>query len=229
MRARILSAACLTACLIAAASAYGAEQPVVVNSGTATAHAAPATVEFTLLKDFKESDLKTSAEKCAAFVTQAQESLRAGDVQPLDVQAIPGAVVSTADKMVHGGVMAHFSMNPFNIPNTGPLGFATLCDKITAMATALGAKLGGPKFKPAESDSAAAQAVTKATENAYAAAESLAFALKSAIYSVQEAEILELTWSETQTEMPGEVPQLSCTAKVRITYMLAPQAAAGTL
>jgi len=42
---------------------------------------------------------------------------------------------------------------------------------------------------------------------------------------VQEAEILELTWSETPVQAPGEVPQLSCTAKVRVTYQLAPQAA----
>ncbi len=225
MRAITLAAACLAACFIVAVPAYGVEQPVVVNTGTASMHAAPATVEFTLVKDFKESDLKASAEKCAAFVSQTQESLRAGDVQPLDVQAIPGAVVSTEPKTVHGGVVARFTMSPFNTANTGPVGFATLCDKISAMAAALGATLKGPKFQPADNDSAATQAVTKATENAYAAAESLAFALKSAIYSVQEAEILELAWSETLSETAGEVPQLSCTAKVRITYQLAPQAA----
>ena len=226
MRVRTSLAVCLTAFFAVAAMAYGAEQPVVVNTGTATMHAAPATVEFTLLKDFKESDLKSSTEKCADFVTQAQAALRAGEVPPLEVQVIPGAVASIGDKTVHGGVVARFTMAPFNAPSAGPVGFATLCDKVSAMASALGAKLVGPKFLPAENDSAAAQAVTKATENAYAAAESLAFALKSAIYSVQEAEILELNWTETQTETPGEVPQLSCTARVRITYMLAPAAAA---
>ena len=225
MRAKTLAAACLAACLITAASAYGAEQPVVLNTGTATMHAVPAIVEFTLLKDFKESDLKTSAEKCAAFMAQAQESLRGGDVQPLDVQAIPSTVTSTEQKTVRGGVLARFTMSPFNAAGTGPAGFATLCDKITAMTTALGATLKGPRFLPADNDAAATQAVTKATENAYAAAESLAFALKSAIYSVQEAEIIELSWSDTPTETPGEVPQLSCTAKVRVTYQLAPQAA----
>ena len=146
-------------------------------------------------------------------------------MQPLDVQAIPGSIASTEEKTVHGGVLARFTMSPFNAVVTGPVGFAALCDKITAMAAALGAKLTGPKYLPADNDSAAAQAVTKATENAYSAAESLAFALKSAIYSVQQAEILELTWSEKPAESSGEVPQLSCTAKVRITYQLAPQAA----
>jgi uncharacterized protein YggE len=225
MCVRILAATCLAACLFSAAPVYGVEQPVVVNTGTATMHAASATVEFTLLKDFKESSLKASAEKCAAFVTQAQDALRSGDVQPMDVQAIPGAVLSAEEKSVHGGVVARYTMSPFNMANTGPIGFATLCDKITAMSDTLGAKLGGPKFLPAENDPVATQAVTKATENAYAAAESLAFALKSAIYSVQEAKILELVWSEKPVEIPGEVPQLSCTAKVRITYLLAPQAA----
>ncbi len=225
MRVRMLSAVCLAACLLPAVTAYGAEQPVVVNTGTATMHAAPATVEFTLLKDFKENDLKTAAEKCAAFVTQAQEALRSGDVPPLEVQIIPGAVISIEERTVRGGVVARFTMTPFNAPGAGPLGFAALCDKVTAMTTALSVKLTGPKFKPAENDSTAAQAVTKATENAYASAESLAFALKSAIYSVQEAEILDLAWSQTPTETPAEVPQLSCTAKVRITYQLAPLAA----
>jgi uncharacterized protein YggE len=219
-----MRATSFAACLLIAAGAHAAEQPVVVNTGTATMHAAPATAEFTLLKDFKESDLKTAAEKCAAFVTQAQEALRAGDVQPMDVQAIPGAVTSMEEKTVRGGVVARFTMNPFNAPGTGPVGFATLCDRLTAMTAALGAKLAGPKFAPPENDPAAARAVTKATENAYAAAESLAFALKSAIYSVQEAEILELVWSEKPAETPGEVPQLSCTAKVRTVYQLAPQA-----
>ena len=225
MRATTLLVACLAVCCFVAMPAHGAEQPVVVNTGTATMHAAPATVEFTLLKDFKESDLKASAEKCATFVIQTQDSLRAGDVQPLEVQAVPGAVTSIEPKTVHGGVVARFTMAPFNAANTGPVGFATLCDKISAMASALGATLKGPKFQPADNDNAATQAVTKATENAYAAAESLAFALKSAIYSVQEAEIKELVWSETPTESPGEVPQLSCTAKVRIVYQLAPLAA----
>jgi uncharacterized protein YggE len=225
MRVHTLAAACLTACLVIAASARAAEQPVVVNSATATMHAAPATVEFTVLKRFVEGDHKTATEKCAAFVTQAQEALRGGDVQPLEVQPIPGIVAPNEQKNMIAGVVARFTMSPFNTPNTGPVGFATLCDKITAMTAALGATLEGPKFQPAENDSAATQAVTKATENAYAPAEALAFALKSAIYSVQEAEILELTWSETPVQAPGEVPQLSCTARVRVTYQLAPQAA----
>ncbi len=225
MRAMTLAVTCLAACLAAAAPAYAAEQPVVVNSGTATLYATPATVEFTLTKTFKESDLKTSSEKCAAFVIQAQESLRGGDVQPLEVQTVPGTISQTDQKTVCGGVVARFAMTPFNAAATGPVGFATLYDKISAMTTALGAALKAPKFQPAESDTAATQAVNKATENAYAAAESLAFALKSAIYSVQEAEITELTWSDAPVEAPGEVPQLSCTAKVRVTYQLAPQTA----
>jgi len=225
MRAAILA----SACLLLAASAFGADQPVVVNTGTATAYGTPATVEFTLLKEFKETDLKTAAEKCAAFVAQAQESLRAGDVQPLDVQPVPGTVAAADQKLVRGGVVARFSMAAFNTANTGPVGFAALCDKISAMTSALGATLKPPKFSPGESDTAVTQAVTKATENAYAAAESLAFALKSAIYSVQEAEILELAWSESPVEAPGEVPQLSCTARVRVTYQLAPQAAAAAM
>ena len=213
--------------LSAAFAAHAAEAPVVVNSGTETVYAPPSTVEFTLIKEFKETDLRAAADKCAAFLLQAQEAFHGGDLQPLEVQSIPATVTSISDKTVRGGVLVRFSMSAFNAMGSGTAGFAGLCDKLSAVAAAINATLKAPVFKPGENNTAEESAVTRATENAYGAAEAMAVALKSSIYSVQEAEILELKWSETPVEAPGDVPQLACTVKVRLKYQLAP--ATGTV
>ena len=176
MRAAILA----SACLILATAAFGAEQPVVVNTGTATSYGTPATVEFTLLKDFKETDLKTAAEKCAAFVAQAAGIATRGR------RAAAGRAARARDgggggtrNSVRGGVAARFFHGRVQ---HGEHGAGRFCGagatRFRPCRPRSGATLKPPKFSPGENDTAVTQAVTKATENAYAAAESLAFALK---------------------------------------------------
>ncbi len=218
----IFAAACLPA-----AAVFAADSPTITSTGEAVMHTVPGTVSFTLVKLFQEADLKTATEKCGAFTAQAEQTLRAAEIPPMDVQALPPCPDDTASApAVRGGVTAKYSMAAFISAGTGPVALGGFMDKMRALALALDASLSTPKYAAGAEDTTAASAVIQATENAYAHAETVAFALKSAIYSVQNAEIIEVKWSDRpDPEAPGPVPQISCTARVRVVYQLAPQQA----
>lgn len=210
------------AVLAAQAWSRAADTPVIINTGTATATSLPGMVEFVFTKSFEAESMKKAIEAANLYLAEAQQKLRTGEMQPAEVAAIPPAVAQYAPAGVTASVRARFGMSALNAPSTGPVQFGALCDMMAATAAALGAGLSPPALLPADRDFLADRAVTMATENAYSQAEAVASAVKSAIYSVREAEILDITWTTSPAEEPGEVPQVGCTARVRVTYLLAP-------
>ena len=221
-RMGIFRAAALFAILVVPAVARAVETPAIINTGSGTVTSPPGTVEFVFSRDFQAETVKAAIEAANLYLAEAQQSLRTGEMQPTEVAAIPASLLTYAPAAVTASVRARFSMAALNAPSTGPVQFGALCDKMTAAAATLGAVLRPPVLLPAERDFLADKAVALATENAYSQAEAVASAVKSAIYSVREAEILDITWTTSPVEEPGEVPQVGCTAKVRVTYLLAP-------
>ena len=207
--------------LLLPAAGRAADTPVVINTGVGTALTVPGSVVFTFQKIFDGPDVKSAVEAAGAFTAEMQQLLRSGEVQPAVVSVVPPLVTDLAPA-VWVQVRAEFLMTTMNTPSTGPVQYGLLCDKMSALAAAQGAKLEQPRLLPSDSETTANAAVTKAAENAYAQAEAMALAVKSAIYAVESAEILEITWGDTPAVEPGEVPQIKCTARVRITYTLAP-------
>ena len=202
--------------------AASSDTPVVINTGEATAYALPGTATFTITKEFSEADIKASMEKCGAFIAQAQQDFRAGEVSPQEISVLPPTLVDINSKVVRGGIRVGYSMSTYNSPSTGPVAFGLLCDKIIAMTANLGAKSEGPVLECGDREAIAANAVSQATANAYSHAETVAFALKCSVYLVESAEVLDVVWSQKEPAA-GEVPQVGCTARVKVVYQLAPQ------
>ncbi len=207
--------------LLLPAAGRAADTPVVINTGVGTALTVPGSVLFTFQKSFEGPDVKSAVESAGAFIAEMQQLLRSGEVQPAVVSSVPPLVVDLAPR-VWAEVRAEFLMTTMNTPSTGPVQYGLLCDKMSALAAAQGAKLEQPKLLPLDRDLTADAAVAKAVELAYSQAEAVATAVRSAIYAVGSAEILEVTWEDKPALEPGEVAQINCTARVRMTYTLGP-------
>jgi len=216
------SAMVLGILLLLSAAGRAADTPVVVNTGVGTALTVPGSVVFTFRKAFTGADVKSAVEAAGAFTAEAQQALRSGEVQPAVVSAVPPSVTALSPAQVWAEVRAEFLMATMNTPSTGPVQYGLLCDKMSALAAAQGATLEQPKLLPPDRDLTADAAVAKAVELAYSQAEAVAITVRSAIYAVGSAEILEVAWEDQPAAEPGEVPQIKCTARVRMTYTLGP-------
>ena len=203
------------------AAGRAADTPVVINTAVGTALTVPGSVLFTFHKGFDGPDVKSAVEAAGAFTAEMQQLLRSGEVQPAVVSVVPPTVVDLTP-VVWAQVRAEFLMTTMNTPSTGPVQYGLLCDKMSALAAAQGAQLDQPKLLPLDRDLTADAAVAKAVELAYSQAEAVATAVRSAIYAVGSAEILEVAWEDKPAVEPGEVSQIKCTARVRITYTLGP-------
>lgn len=216
------SAMVLGVLLLLSVAGRAADTPVVINTAVGTALTVPGSVLFTFQKSFEGADVKGSVESAGAFIAEMQQLLRSGEVQPAVVSSVPPLVTALDAACVWAEVRAEFLMTTMNTPSTGPVQYGLLCDKMSALAAAQGAKLEQPKLLPLDRDLTADAAVAKAVELAYSQAEAVATAVRSAIYAVGSAEILEVTWEDKPAVEPGEVPQIKCTARVRMTYTLGP-------
>ena len=83
--------------------------------------------------------------------------------------------------------------------------------------------LSDPEFIAGDPESVMADAVARATENAYPPAEAVALAVKTNIYAVDKVEVLSVDWDQKPEDQSSEVPQIACKAQVQVTYALAPQ------
>ena len=202
------SAMVLGVLLLLPAAGRAADTPVVINTAVGTALTVPGSVLFTFHKGFDGPDVKSAVEAAGAFTAEMQQLLRSGEVQPAVVSVVPPTVVDLTP-VVWAQVRAEFLMTTMNTPSTGPVQYGLLCDKMSALAAAQGVRLEQPKLLPLDRDLTADAAV--------------ATAVRSAIYAVGSAEILEVTWQEDKPALePGEVAQIKCTARVRMTYTLGP-------
>jgi len=206
-----------------ATAAFASEQPVIVNTGEAVVLTLPGTVEFMFVRHFSGETLQNAIEQCNAFIEAAPQAIRGSELQPTEIQISPPIFTSLEQRQVGALLHARFSMAIFNTAKTGPLQFAALWEKLAALATTMKCALSDPEFIAGDPESVMADAVARATENAYPPAEAIAVAVKTNIYAVDKVEVLAIEWDQKPENQTADVPQIACKAKVQVTYALAPQ------
>lgn len=155
-----------------------------------------------------------------ARLNQATSDLRKAlndlDLHPVEFEATVPTVRAANTREVACVARLRFSLSGFSSPDTGPAQFADLCDKLTLVAQRGGATLQGPAFEVEDKESLQRNAVTQATTNAFPIGDAIALALSSRIDYVETVKVAELKIDENDTE--PNLKQLSCTAKVEVTY-----------
>lgn len=214
---------------VSAVWAQVSPSPIVENTGYATVYGIPSHAEFWLHYEALGENIEAAMTKAIAFGEELQKQLVQAELQPgesgLDAPAIPPEQTAGEEKVVVISSWLRFPLAPFSKPDVGPLQFARLCDKVSALGVALGCRVSGPHLEVADKDSLSRAAVTAATENAFSAAEAIAGVLRSAIFAVDSVQILDIEYNqplETQTYEPT-LKQVSCTARVRVVYTLTAQ------
>lgn len=229
MNPSFASVRCVYLCLALAAFAFAAvplhaaEPPTIINTGEAEIFAPIGQVEFRFIRHFIGETLEASLTECETFIKAAPQAIRGSELQPVELRTAPPLVTSMADRQARAEVVVRFGMAAFSAPKTGPTQFAALCDKMAALAVTMNATLAPPLFQPADKDAIEAAAVARAAENAYPPSEAIAHAVKSAIFAINSVELLELNWEQQPEKQLGDVPQMACRAKVRVTYALSAQ------
>lgn len=199
--------------------------PVVENTGEGTAYAPPAFVEFWAKLERSDADPAAAIQEAGRLESAWRNKLTEKELRPSEFEAIGPALISLQSRTVGASIRMRFSMAGFSQPETGPRQFAQLCAAIAEIGESLGCSMAGPALKPANPDAMTSSAVTLATENAYLAAAAVAGALKSGIYGVDKVEVLEVNWNQAQDSMEiiPNLGQVSCTARVKVTYALSPR------
>lgn len=206
-----------------ATNIFAVEQPVIINTGEATALTLPSSVQFKFVRHFSGETLQAAIEQYNTFIEAAPKAIRGSELQPTEILVSPPNFTSFEQKQVGALVRISFSMAIFNTAKTGPIQFAGLWKKLADLAKTMKCTLSTPEFSAADPESIMAEALSRATENAYPPAEAIALAVKTNIYAVDKVEVLSIEWEQKPENQTAEVPQIACKAKVQVTYSLAPQ------
>lgn len=204
----------------------------VEADGEATIFAPPShaefIVEFVNAPAGKQADgiepgpLSNAASTSAveASVAAFRKSLNDLDLHPVEFEVSTPAVRDAAAAKVSSVARLRFSVAGFANPDTGPGQFADLCDKLNGAAKGAGAAVTGPVFEVDDKEALIRNAATQATTNAYPAGDAIALALSGRIEYVEMVKVNEIVWNRKFEDKVIEpnLKQVSCTAKVRVTY-----------
>ncbi len=202
-----------------------APNPLVSSTGTATIFVPPSSVQFAMRYESKGTTFEEAMTATEKFRDKVRAAFDEKQLKPTDLTFSGASVVDINQKSVALTVHSVFPMAPYARQDTGPMEFAKFCDTMTTLAQTLSLPIEGPLLKPEDESTTADSAVNTAAENAYAPAAAAATALHCAIASVDSIEIQSIEWN-TKTGTPESPPtlrEISCQAKVKVTYLLNPQ------
>lgn len=234
----MLRAACLGVTLLAVCAAARAQDGFVSYvevDAEHTVYVPPNYVAFRL--EFQSGpgepgDAAKSAADAVGDIDASQKAFREAlnnlDLHPIEIELGVPSVRAAIPATAVAGIRLKFSLAGFANPDTGPAMFAGLCDKIADLATKNNAQLAGPEFGVEDEESVVRNVVTLATTDAYPVGDALALALSARVELVESVKVTEIRWSRqppadkllTATSDPLEpnFRQISCTAKVHVTY-----------
>jgi len=213
--------------LVSALGAVAQEVPLsfVEADGEATVFAPPTQAEF--LVEFTAGEEPSNVASLAK-VEEAVKAFRAGlneaDLHPVDFEVSAPAIREAFKGNAGSVARMRFPLGGYANPDTGPALFAELCDKLSALTTKVGGDLVGPKYDVEDRETVLRSAVTQATTIAYPVGDAIALALASRIEYVETVKVTEVIWNkpfEGKTVEPT-LKQISCTAKVHVTYAVRP-------
>ncbi|MBI2433822.1 MAG: hypothetical protein HYV26_13225 [Candidatus Hydrogenedentes bacterium] len=200
------------------------ETPIsrIETLGQATVYAPPSHVEFWLHFQARDASMELAMKGIHEFEGKLQAKVNEAQIQSGAFEISAPAVPDVRENRVVITAVLRVPMTGFMNPETGAGEFARLCDKVAAIARDLECEITGPTLDTTERQALQQSALSTATEYAYPAAESIAKTLNSSIWAVETVQVLEVLWNQP-LEFQGVEPtirQLSCTAKVRVTYAL---------
>jgi len=209
---------------VCAASAFAQDLPVprAETLGQATVYAPPTHVEFWLHFQARDANTEQAMKPVQEFEAKLAEALAAAELRPSSSEIAAPSIPDVREPQVLVTAVLRFSMMPFHNPQTGAVEFSKLCDKVRDLARGLECEVAGPVLDTTERNTMQQSALTAATETAFPAAEAIARSLETSVLAVESVQVLEISWNEG-LEFQGVEPtlrQMSCTAKVRVLYML---------
>lgn len=169
-----------------------------------------------------------TANSLTAGVDEAIRAFRKGlndmDLHPVEFEITPPTIRPGLASLVTATARMRFSLAGFSNPDTGPGQFADLYDKLVLLSNASRGSLSAPSFEVDDKESIVRSAVTQATTNAYPTGDAIALALSGRIDSVEAVKVSEVIWNRKVNDVAIEpnLRQVSCTAKVHVTYAVHP-------
>lgn len=221
MRMHVIAATlALGLCLLVQAQ----ETPVsrIEAIGQSTTYATPTHADFWLHFQARDANMELAMKAVQEFEGKLQAKVAEAELRPSAFEISAPAVPDVRENRAVVTALMRFPMINFANIETGPAEFARLCDKLNEIAKALQCEITGPSLDTTERNTLLQAALTAATESAYPSGEAIARTLNSSIWAVETVQVLEVLWNEP-LEFQGVEPtlrQMSCTAKVRVTYAL---------
>jgi hypothetical protein len=199
--------------------------PIIKNIGEGTAYIVPSHVEFWIHCKEESHPIELAMTQAVDFREDLEKQLEREKIAPLEVEHLSPAVTDMDTGEVRVSSRLRFSMSKFTQHDAGAMLFADLCDTLKTIAANLNARVDEPVLLSSKENNLAQQAVVIATENALDLANAVAETLLTSVYSVEEVEILGLTWNKTPRFKGVEpnIRQIACTARVKVTYAVVGQ------
>jgi len=184
--------------------------------------APPTHCDFTFRFGANADTFSKSMAAAETLAKDLRKTLNEAEIHPVELEVSAPAIRDITAKTVDITARARFSMSGFSSADIGAAQFADLCDKLGAVSAKLGCVLAGPFLEVDDRDALTRAAVTAATTNAYSVADSLALALSGRIDAVESVKVIEVLWNKESHlgKIEPTLRQLSCTAKVRVTYIV---------
>lgn len=207
-------------------AAEGDAPPTIETEGSATITVAPDHVDFWLHKRISATSTTEAATQVRRFEPDLREQLKAHELEPSEVMISGTAIPDMDANEVQASARLRFTATKFADPKEGGIQFATLCDKVRALADAMNIPRGfreGPFLGVADPGARERAVIVRAVEKAYPAAEAVAGAMRAHVVQVSSVRVEEVVWNQ-DPEWKGFRPDnrfLICTARVRVSYTFA--------
>lgn len=196
----------------------------IETQGEATIDTIPTYVEFALLKKCEGATLAEAVGKALELEPALRKELEARQLTAQSLTFTSPSIPSIQQKEARVAAKVRFNATGFSTGAEGPGEFAALCDTMVEIAGALGCVADGPALGSEDKSAVGEAAISKAIENAYPQARAAAQIMNAQIASVEKIQVLDVLWNQTAApaELASDIRRLTCMAKVRVTYLLAP-------
>ena len=188
--------------------------------GKATIDVAPTYVEFELLTISAGATLVEATEKAAAIEPAVRQQVQSLELTPTELTVSGISMPNLEDKTVHLSCHIRFNVRDLLSAADAPRQFASLCDKVAALATAAKANVVGPTLGVEDAQMVEDAAVARAVEKAYPRGRAAAQIMTGQIVAVEKVAIQYVSWNTKSgpNESQPNLRRLVCTASVQVTY-----------
>ena len=191
--------------------------------GKATIDVAPTYVEFELQMKGEGATLLEATDKAAALEPALRQQLQTLELTPTELVFSGMSMPSLEKKEAHLTCRLRLNLRDLLGTADAPRQFASLCDKVAALATAIKATVVGPTLGIDDAQTVEDAAVARAIEKAYPRGRAAAQIMNGQIVAVETVNIQYVTWNTKSgpNESQPDLRRLVCTASVRVTYTFA--------